>query len=495
MYFWLTIVVGFFIHATKTADAAFSDDTFQNEVNALKSFNHQMQKFSGLQMLLIEAKPYVDAVEKIDKTWSTNFYTEENKSWVEFSIELMKIREFTERFQCSQARLANAYTTFLTNAMNSIAEAENQKMVITVSKVVGEIVPKIMAVLDDLEIRPPKWMVMTSLFVYDVEKKANGSKDKFNNAVSSYLRDSAKRIILELTDFNGSCEDYLQDTNVAEVPINYQKIMNTLDGVINAMNSAVAPEWNLLNYTSFTYFDFKQWMLMEVVVHKDNLNVFMPEKSEELTISWNKLRTTIVSKFKDVVSYSALNNNWMLEMYESKISTQDSVQFLLRNVYVTVILKYLQIMITYCDNIRAQLIQNKIWNEKIGIDGWVDLCRSVTTLVSDAIQFLGEDKFLNMRLLKSLNTFVDKRGSNTSMIMVKVATMLDNLCGMLGILTSNVKPLPKTKIIRWSRTSLVRHFPKVKSAFDRAQMYTSNIKQKFPHVNFRVINIIMNPII
>lgn len=504
MYFWLTFVVGFSIYASETG-VVLGDAMFKDEVRDLKAFNDGMKRFPGLKGLLAETEPYVDALYKIDKMWHSDFFT--SKTWVQFSVELIKKREFTERFQCSQATLTYAYITFLASSMDSPVNWKNdmRPKVIAVSNAFGDTVPKLMAVLSHLEITPPKWMVMTSIFTYGIRQKAERSEDDFKNAISSYLRDTARRITSELVAYGGWCRDYLEDADPARtlMAMEHQEIINKLDALAISITKAVEQELKLLDQASFTSFEFKQWMLMDVGETENSLNVFMPGNNEfkELNILWDKLRPLIVSKFDEIKSYTAQKTNWMLKMYETKISTQDNVQFLLKNVYLTVVLKYILLIVTYCDNMKMQFEQSPLWLKQkehtLRINDvrgeWKIMCEPIINVVTEAIEFLGTGTVLE-GLLPHINTFVDAFGEKTSTIMIKVTSSLQNISGKLRIEASgHIEPLPivESKKITYD---LKKDFPMVPEAFKRAVQYTRNIKQTFPNVNFKVIDFIISSV-
>lgn len=497
MYSWLTFVAGFSVYATETG-AVLGDGAYKDEVCDLRKFNDGMKNFRGLEGLLIETKPYVDALDRIDREWPSNFFTSEDKTRVQYSVELMKVREFTERLQCSQAKLAYAYTMFLAGSTDPAVDWKNDMgpKVIDVSDAVGNTVPKIMAVLSHLEITPPKWMVMTSMFAYGIKQKAKGDEGYFKNVLLPYLRDTAGRIASELVAFDASCRDYLQDADPAKT-MEHRDIINRLHALAISIDQAQGKESSLLDHASFTSFEFEQWMLMDVGETENKLNVFMPVNDElkELNISWDKLRTRIVSKFDEIKSYSEQNTSWMLEMYETKLSTQDNVQFLLKNVYLTVVLRYTLMMVTYCDNMKVQLMQSPKWSRENNImrPKWKIMCEPIIDVVTEAIKFLGGDTALE-ELLPVINTFVNVFGEETSSIIIKVMSMLNRLSGMLGMkANSHIEPLSTVKSDKMSYI-LQKDFPMAQRAFERAVQYTRNIEKTFPHINFKVIDFIINSV-
>jgi len=277
----------------------------------------------------------------------------------------------------------------------------------------------------------------------------------------------------------------------------HRDIINRLHALAISIDQAQGKESSLLDHASFTSFEFEQWMLMDVGETENKLNVFMPVNDElkELNISWDKLRTRIVSKFDEIKSYSEQNTSWMLEMYETKLSTQDNVQFLLKNVYLTVVLRYTLMMLTYCDNMIVQLMQSPKWSRENNImrPKWKIMCEPIIDVVTEAIKFLGGDTALE-ELLPVINTFVNVFGEETSSIIIQVRSMLNRLSGMLGMKANNhIEPLSTVKSDKMSYI-LQKDFPMAQRAFERAVQYTRNIEKTFPHINFKVIDFIINSV-
>lgn len=483
---WPTISVGCLVLV-----AIGAGKLFENEMLDLKYFNDRMIAFTSLQALLVDAKPYADAINDI-QTLAGKWPVGDDETRVGYTIELMKAREFSEQLLCSQAAFASAYVSFLAASMDS--ENRNAGAMIAVSNAVGKNAPLMMAVLEHLEVGPPRWLVMVSLFAHDVAEKATAGDGTLDRAISGYLRSSAGRIVSVLTAYNKLCLDFSIDTaGVIAKTTGYANVIAKLGALTVAVGRAV--DGKLLSCASAASYDFRQWTLMEVVTVDENLNAFMPE-NELSGVSWDELRRDMRAKFDGATSYAtaADDKNWMLDMYESRPRMQNGVHFLLKHAYRTVVLRHVLTMVTYCDNMKAQLTTRaNAWDGKIG--QWKVACKPVSGVASEAVELLGEDAYLSDALLPLLNAYAENGGTDASAIVVSVMRALNGLSGMLGIdAGGHVAPLPDATATAatWDQDGIETIFPQAKRAFSRAAVYTSNIRRKFPHVNFRIIDAIMN---
>lgn len=476
---------------------------YENENEELTKLNTFLSIALSIENL-IETKTLNDTLKTIDETWSDDYCTELDKTRVEFAISLMKYHTFFTHYQCTQAIYAfnyfKAMKSYLEVSKNetllSTTQDDSKNHVISLSKAFKKSISMMMAISLNGNYIPPKWMVMTSLYIYVVLQFEIETLSEFKYFIESNLFNWTLEIDSIVNQFVDRCKTTLSYTDNIQLSLQAKDTSFSVNySKLKSLEQLIEHSKDLLSYDGKESFELEQWTLNAVVMDRNNFVVFMPT---DIGIEWNKLDRRLRDKYNFKISDEdgelVVNRNWPMEIYNNLWTDYNTLN-LVKQLFRLVIIRYIMVCVSHCDYMKNQIDQvTSVKNKSQLMSLFEDSCMPIETAVTNAIGYLGTDIFLQ-KLMAVLSTF-KKNHSDVGEIIVKTTAELNRLSCILNVNAYNsVKPqFENLDLLNNETADLTNVFSWVKTYTNAAVQYLDDIKNRFPLVNFQVNDIVQKSI-
>lgn len=464
----------------------------KKEIERVSAFNRELSKFDELSRLIMDHEAFARALSEVDQMYSAHIYMKPNENRARYSVEVMKRYKFVDRFLYSHALSTHAYAMYVKQIFELIDKNETfydkyRSNLFYLTEIFVGNVSRTLAVLYGLDVPLPKWTIVAGMIAYEVRKNSN--LNTINKSAFSHMHNSISSLIKDISRLKESCSVHLGEVYAVDKPQDYDTLVSVLTARTSAMDKA--HESNVLKYGSpIERFEFQMWQFMYKMTEQENLNLFMGGTSSDvpLDIDWSKLLSSLNFKLNGI---RTSNKNEILLLYEKDLGSNSNIQVLLKNVYRTVVVRYVLIAVTYCENMDNWINKNPT-DFKNNIAYLKTLCSPFADIVAQANVFLGGDKFMIELLQLLLADKKDNSVPEVTKIVIKITEFLYVMSGLLCVdVTGYVKPLKGMlgKDSDWNTLLL-----KVVTAINDLSIYVSKISNTFPLLDFKILDNIQNPI-
>ncbi|VVC25934.1 Hypothetical protein CINCED_3A006472 [Cinara cedri] len=448
-----------------------------NEMVLLNTFSSSNRFFDNVSNLFISnMKKFREENKLYDTKWSAQYKNDYKEERIKYGVGLIMCNLFATHIQCSQAMTAYRFAKMMKNNVGLIQRNNNVGEIVGYIKSVGLAyygnVTELMDMMYVLGYVPPKYMVLSSLYSKEVADKANlGSMmvmfidDDLNN-MGNVVMDTAKKFIKQCDAIlENDIMDKLSDETVVSISDFNKDLLIIHQNLDNAKQ-------NLVKNKNSNRFNIENWILNELFTNKESLNMFFQTQATYLNIDWNKLQTKLINTY--TLTQKA---DFKLNIYNESRRV-DSHQNKLKQVYRTVVNRYILIVVLDCNYLHDKVMESK---EKLETT-----CRRIETVINGAINFLQEDVFLT-ELLPVVQKFIKEGSVRTWDVFNMITLELSSLSTILEVEAGNAY-IPDEVL------TVENGFEMINVHLDEAIKYTETLKGSFADQFFDVINVIQSSV-
>ncbi|VVC25701.1 Hypothetical protein CINCED_3A010978 [Cinara cedri] len=448
-----------------------------DEMVLLKTFSSSNKFFDDVSNLFIyNPKKFLQKNQLYETKWVNQYKNDYKEERIKYGVGLKMCNLFATHIQCSQAITAYRFVRTIMDNIKLIKGNNDNKEILGYVKTVGLTyygnVTELMDMMYVLGYVPPKYMVLSSLYSKEVADKANLVSfmakffdDNLNN-MGNVAMDTAKKFIKQ-------CDAILEDGIIDRLstehvyPISdFNKYLYTIHQNLNNAKQ------NLVKIKDSNRFNTENWILNELFTNKESLNMFFWTQATYLNIDWNKLQTKLINTY--TLTQKA---DCKLNIYNNS-RREDSHQNKLKQVYRTVVNRYILIVVLDCNYLHDKVMESK---EKLETT-----CRRIETVINGAINFLQEDVFLT-ELLPVVQKFIKEGSVGAWDVFNMVISELTSLSTILEVEAGNAYTPDELLTIENGVEITNVHL-------DEAIKYTETLKGSFADQFFDVINVIQSSV-
>ncbi|VVC38176.1 Hypothetical protein CINCED_3A020674 [Cinara cedri] len=475
-------------------------------------------------------------------------YPSLDKLRVMYAIRLKQCHVFSMYLQCSHAYYATIYISRVITTIREVENSkensefiDNAKELIKISEIVTRTISKLLAILIHLNYVPPQWVVLMLLYSKVIKEKLHVTKD-----LDEYLKNweekqmqtslSPKSSQQNTNEKNLNSSIY-QDMDLKDSEINEEEIsedntpgpmqlkqkylwnltqyarsitQNFINGcstklgiqfsnamkVINVKKGLVK-KFTIINKSLKDYYNHvvkpqkgrtikrvtynTLWSFRSVILESKTFAILTAsEDKKTLGINWKDLK----ERFQEIFQTSDDQTSPLLDSYMSIWNANNGASTSIKEVFRTVVLRYVYVNTIYCDNMYENV---NIVNNSGEFKLWLQTqCKKIKESVVAAIKYLGNDLFLK-NLIPALNNFIINPMSEASNIIITVGRQLNQQSGLLNVVATNeVKPLNVEENIN----DFERFFKNQTNSLQNAINYIKDVKHAFKLLDFKILDTI-----